>query len=81
MMWKRNWLVIKHRGFRMEGEGRARLARKGRLNIEVEKTERQIKDMEREIRRNSVIRSTKTEREKGYSNPGRIFEVSVLTSC
>lgn len=35
-----NWLVIEHKGFRTEGKGRARPGRKGRLNTEVEKTER-----------------------------------------
>lgn len=35
MMWRGNWLVIKQEGFRMEGKGRARPGRKGRLNTEV----------------------------------------------
>lgn len=31
---------MEHKGFRTEGKGRARPGRKGRLNTEVEKTER-----------------------------------------
>lgn len=32
--------MIEHKSFRTEGKGRARPGRKGRLNTEVEKTER-----------------------------------------